>query len=306
MTTTEGFERFTVGLRDGRSIDVGTVGPPDGLPLVFHCGTPAGLAPYEPLLRAAAGAGLRTVQYSRPGYGESDPHPGRRVADAAADVAGILDYLGADTFVTAGWSGGGPHALACAALLPDRCLAAATIAGVAPYDAAGLDWPAGMAQENIEEFGLAAQGEPKFSEFLDQAAAMMAGTAPEQLADAFGDLVTPVDRTALTGDFAKFMSEETTAAFTNGTSGWRDDDLAFIARWGFDVAEIAVPVAVWQGDADAMVPFAHGAWLAATIHGATSHLLPGQGHLTLMADKIAEIVADLASIARQKQAAPDS
>jgi pimeloyl-ACP methyl ester carboxylesterase len=298
--TSEGFARFSVRVGNGRSVEVASSGPATGVPLVFHAGTPAGLVFYEPLSSAAADAGLRTVQYARPGYGDSDPHPGRRVGDAAADVAGILDYLGADTFVTAGWSGGGPHALACAALLADRCLAAATIAGVAPYDAAGLDWLDGMAQENVDEFGLAVQGEPKLSEFLNEAAAMMVDTTAEQLADAFGGLVTPADQAALIGDFAAFMTEETKAAFTTGIAGWRDDDLAFAAGWGFELAGIAVPVAVWQGDADAMVPFTHGAWLAANIPGATSHLLPGQGHLTLVADKIGEIVADLASIGGRK------
>jgi pimeloyl-ACP methyl ester carboxylesterase len=300
MTTSEGFERFSVSLGGGRSVDVATSGPATGLPLVFHAGTPAGLAPYEPLSSAAADAGLRTVQYSRPGYGDSEPHPGRRVADAAADVAGILDYLGADKFVTAGWSGGGPHALACAALLPGRCLAAATIAGLAPHDAAGLDWLGGMAQENLDELGLAAQGDPKFSDFLNQAAAMMADPSPEQLADAFGDLIKAADKAALTGDFAEFMTEETKAAFKTGIAGWHDDDLAFVVGWGFEVTDVDVPVAVWQGDADAMVPFAHGAWLAASIPGASSHLLTGHGHLTLVADKIGEIIADLAALAGQR------
>lgn len=296
MTASESFERFRVRIGDGRSVEVGTAGPVTGLPLVFQAGTPAGLVPYEPLFSAAAEAGLRTVQYSRPGYGDSDPHPGRRVADGAADVAAILDHLGLNQFVTAGWSGGGPHALACAALMPGRCLAATTIAGLAPYDAAGLDFLGGMGQENIDEIGLAVQGEPNLSEFLNQAAQMI-DTTPDHLADAFGDVITEADRAALTGEFAKFLTEETKAAFTAGIAGWRDDDLAFVTGWGFEVADIAVPVAIWQGDADAMVPFAHGAWLAANIPGATGHLLPGQGHLTLVADKIAEIAADLASIA---------
>jgi pimeloyl-ACP methyl ester carboxylesterase len=304
MTAGEGFERFIVKVADGRSVEVGTAGPATGRPLVFHSGTPAGLAPYEPLVRAAADAGLRTVQYARPGYGSSDPQPGRRVADAAADVAAILDHLGADQFVTAGWSGGGPHALACAALLPGRCLAAATIAGLAPHDAAGLDWLAGMGQENIDELTLVAQGEPKLSEFLTAAATEMANTAPEQLADALGGLITAPDKAALTADFASFMAQETKAAFTTGIAGWRDDDLAFITGWGFAVTGITVPVAIWQGDADAMVPFAHGAWLAATIPGATGHLLEGHGHLTLVADKIGEILADVAALADNSGARP--
>src|ERR1022692_2842636 len=130
-------DRFSVPAADGRRLGVRACGPADGLPFVFHSGTPSGLVAYDPMTEAAAALGLRTVIYSRPGYGRSAPHPGRLVADAAADVTAILNHAGAGPFVTAGWSGGGPHALACAALLPGRCLAAASIAGVAPYDGEG-------------------------------------------------------------------------------------------------------------------------------------------------------------------------
>src|SRR5437660_2335451 len=124
----------------------------DNEPLVFHWGTPCAAVWFDPLVSAASRAGLRLVTYSRPGYAGSTSRPGRTVADAAADVAAILDALGAGTFVTLGWSGGGPHALACAALLPDRCVAAASVAGVAPFTAPGLDWTAGMSPDNIAEF----------------------------------------------------------------------------------------------------------------------------------------------------------
>jgi pimeloyl-ACP methyl ester carboxylesterase len=286
-------ERTMIEVSDGRSVQVLTAGPAEGLPLVFHTGTPAGLVEYPPLLAAAVGAGLRIVQYSRPGYGDSDPRPGRTVADAAADVAAVLDHLGADGFVTAGWSGGGPHALACAALLPGRCQAAATIAGVAPRDADGLDWLAGMAEENVAEFGAAAQGEAALTEFLRAAADELADVTGEQLAEALGGLVTPTDVAALRDGSADHMAASTRAALRTGIAGWRDDDLAFVAGWGFDVRAITVPVAVWQGDQDAMVPLAHGAWLAARIPGARAHLLPGEGHLTLVDARIGEILADL-------------
>src|SRR5262245_36893206 len=124
-----------VQLPDGRALDVAVAGPEDGLPLVFHYGTPSGPVLFPPLVDAAARHGLRTVVYARPGYAWSTPRPGRSVASAPADTASVLDALGAGTFVTVGWSGGGPHALACAALLPDRCAAAASLAGVAPYGA---------------------------------------------------------------------------------------------------------------------------------------------------------------------------
>ena len=168
MTDTE---RRLVTLPDGRDIDLLLAGPAGGLPLVMHEGTPQGLVLYPPTVQAAQERNLRPVLVARPGYERSTPRPGRRVADVAADVAAVLDALGLDTFVTAGWSGGGPHALACAALLPGRCLAAASIAGVAPSSAPGLDFTAGMGPENVAEFGAAARGPDALTEFLDREAA---------------------------------------------------------------------------------------------------------------------------------------
>ena len=139
-------------LPDGRRLEVLVEGPADGLPLLVHTGTPSAPVRYGPLIDAATRLGLRTVVLSRPGYAEATPRPGRSVADVAGDVAAVLDAMGAGRFVTIGTSGGGPHALACAALLPDRCAAAACVAGVAPYPAEGLDWLAGMGRENVEEF----------------------------------------------------------------------------------------------------------------------------------------------------------
>src|SRR3954451_631593 len=129
---------------DGRTLEVREVGDPDGPAIVAHHGSPGAGTFFRAEVDSARRRGLRLISYDRPGFGGSTPNPGRSVADAATDVGAILDALGVDRFATYGASGGGPHALACAALLPGRCLAAATIAGLAPYDAAGLDWMAGM------------------------------------------------------------------------------------------------------------------------------------------------------------------
>src|SRR5437763_6896651 len=167
-------------LPDGRQLEVLADGPADGLPLLFHYGTPCGAVRYGPLVEAAATRDLRTIVYSRPGYGTSTAKHGRSIADDVKDVEAILGELGAEEFVTIGWSGGGPHALACAALLPDRCVAAATIAGVAPYRAEGLDWPAGMGAENVAEFGAAARGGETLDRFLEEAAGDLAQVQPGQ------------------------------------------------------------------------------------------------------------------------------
>ena len=287
--------RHSVQVTGGRSVEVLVAGPADGLPLVFHTGTPTGLVDYAPLREAATSLGLRCVLYSRPGYGNSDPQPGRRVADAATDVAAILDQLGAASFVTAGWSGGGPHALACAALLPGRCLAVATIAGVAPYDAAGLDWLAGMADENIAEFSAAVSGEAALTSVLSAAAPGLASATADGMAKELGTLVTAPDLAALTGEFAEYSALTSVSAVATGIAGWRDDDLAFVSDWGFRIEDVAAPVAVWQGDQDAMVPLAHGQWLVAHLADATAHLLTGEGHLSLVSNHLGSIFAGLAA-----------
>lgn len=295
---TERTERHTVLLPDGRSVPVLVTGPANGLPLLFHTGTPGGLVAIEPLTDIATASGFRCVLYARPGYGSSDPLPGRRVADAAADVAAVLDYLGASRFVTAGWSGGGPHALATAALLGGRCVAAATIAAVAPYPADGIDWFDGMAPENIAEFGAAVQGEGPLTALLGVEMASRPQIAASDVADALGSLVTATDRAAITGWFAQYLADSMQEALSAGIAGWRDDDLAFVRDWGFGVDQIEVPVAVWHGDQDAMVPFAHGEWLVRHVPGARPHLLPGEGHLTLVSRRFGDIVRDLAELAR--------
>jgi pimeloyl-ACP methyl ester carboxylesterase len=279
-------------LASGRQLELLVSGPADGLPLVFHNGTPSGLCAFAPMVAAAAERGLRTIMYARPGYGASTPAPGRRVADAADDVAAVLDSLGAEGFVTAGWSGGGPHALACAARLPGRCLAAATIAGVAPYGADGLDWLAGMAGENVAEFGATAAGEAELTAYLTAEAAALRDVTADQVAAGLGDLASAVDRSVITGEFAGYLAGSFRAGMRAGIAGWRDDDLAFIRDWGFGL-ESPVPVSVWQGDQDMMVPFAHGQWLAGHWPGARVHLMPGEGHLSLALTRFGDVLDDL-------------
>jgi pimeloyl-ACP methyl ester carboxylesterase len=295
-------ERITVRAQDGRQLGALIAGPPDGLPLLLHTGTPSGLVEWPAMTQAAAGRGLRLILYSRPGYGGSTPLPGRSVADAAADSAAILDQLGAGRFVTAGWSGGGPHALAAAALLADRCAAAATIAGVAPRAEDGLDWLAGMGPENVEEFTAALAGQEQLTRYLESAADQLRSVTAQQVADSLGGLVSAADLAALTGDFAGYLAACFRAAVSAGVAGWRDDDLAFVRDWGFAVeaAGRTVPVSVWQGDADRMVPFAHGRWLAERIPGAAARLLPGDGHLTLIARRFGEIIDDLVAAAGRR------
>ena len=279
-------------LPDGRTLEYLVEGDLTGYPLVHHHGTPGAALPYPAYAEAAKERGLALIQYTRAGYGESSPRPGRSVADVAEDIAALLDHLGHDDFVTLGWSGGGPHSLACAAVLPGRCRAAATGAGVAPFDAEGLDFLDGMGPENHVEFGAAREGRHALEPYLRAEAEQLTTVTAEQVADALGGLVSPVDKAFLTGEYAARSLASFQRACLRGIEGWAEDDLAFTRAWGFELADITVPVSVWQGAQDRMVPFAHGKWLAAHVPGASVHLDDDQGHLSLWG-RIGEILDDL-------------
>jgi pimeloyl-ACP methyl ester carboxylesterase len=292
---------------DGRLLEVLVSGPEDGLPLVFHHGTPQAAVPDAALETAAAERGLRLVTYSRPGYGGSTPRPDgattATVADDTADVVAVLDHLGHDRFVTLGWSGGGPRSLACAALLPERCLAATCGVGLAPPAEFDGDVRDGMGEENVAEYTAAFAGEKALSALLEDYAPSVFSVTAEEVAESLGSLVPPVDRAALTGELAEVTAHSFRRAGAQGIVGWLHDDLTHSRPWGFSVRDITVPVAVWQGTADMMVPFAHAQWLATAIPGVRAHLEDGEGHLSLLA-QMPRILDDLLDLAGRGEPGP--
>lgn len=285
-------EEVRVNLDDGRRLDVRISGPTTGVPLVFHHGTPGAKPAVRALERSSHERGLQLVTYSRPGYGDSTRHEGRRVVDAVGETAAILDHLGVDRCLVAGWSGGGPHALACAARL-EQAQGALVIAGVAPYEVGGLDWLDGMGEDNVEEFGAALKGADELRAFLDEIAVQLRHAEVEDIFEQLSSLLPAVDRAALTGEYAEDLVAHIREALRTGVDGWVDDDLAFLAPWGFDLHEISKPLTLWQGSEDLMVPFAHGEWLGAHLPGARVHLEPGQGHLSIAIGSIDRMLDEL-------------
>ena len=291
-------ERLQVPGPDNRSIEALVGGDPAGFPVLFHGGSPSAVAEYEPLDDLARSLGLRTVTYSRPGYGASTPRPAAGCyADDVQESLAVLDHLGIGEFITYGWSGGGPRALACAALLPERCRAATSLAGIGPYHGEGLDWFDGMAEENHEEYHAAEQGREVYERYLVDNFLPILSASADELAEAMGGLVTPVDKAVMTGEFADWLSRVFNHAGAQGVTGVRDDGIAAVTPWGFDLASILVPVAIWQGRQDAMVPFAHGEWLAAHVPGAEAHLFEDEGHLSL-AGRLEDVLVELKRIGR--------
>jgi pimeloyl-ACP methyl ester carboxylesterase len=269
-----------VQLPDGRRLDIRVSGPADGLPLVFHHGTPGAATPIRPFERAVHKRGLRLVLTSRAGYGGSTRHRGRAIVDVVADISAALETIGAERCLVAGWSGGGPHALACAARLSSAA-AVLVIAGVAPYPAPGLDWLAGMGEDNLVEFGAAFEGEASLRRFLDKQGPALKDVTAAGILSSLRTLLSDADRAVLTDEFGEDLAVQFHEALRLGVDGWLDDDLAFIKPWGFDLNEISIPSMIWQGSDDLMVPFAYGEWLSSHIPGATVHLEQGEGHMSL-------------------------
>jgi pimeloyl-ACP methyl ester carboxylesterase len=235
-----------VRLPDGRRLDVRVSGPANGFPLVFHHGTPGAATPVRALERAAHARGLRLVTTSRPGYGDSTRQPGRAVVDVAADTAAVLAAIGAERCLIAGWSGGGPHALACGARL-GAAAAVLVIAGVAPYGAAGLDWMSGMGQQNIAEFSAAIQGEDELRSYLLQQREQLKDITAADVAASLETLLPGVDRAVLTGEFGEDLAANLRESVRADVEGWFEDDIAFTRSWGFGLEEISVPAMIWAG-----------------------------------------------------------
>ena len=292
--------RHLIPLAVGRTLDVFVSGE-DGAPLVIDLpGTPEGHRLSGVLEEAAAATGLRIASLARPGYAGSTRLPGRTVADVVPDVLAVADSLGYERFAVMGSSGGGPHALACGALAGDRCVAVAVVSGVGPWAATGLDFLDGMGEGNEIEFGAALEGEEPLRELLVLWREEILAAGEQGTFASLQSVLSPPDQKVMTGDFARHMHESFSLALENGVDGWGDDDLAFTRPWGFDLARLAVPVFLWQGEQDLMVPPAHGRWLADAIPGCRARLLPDDGHLTMLLNRPAEILADLAAALRAR------
>ncbi|MFY0408817.1 alpha/beta fold hydrolase [Solicola sp. PLA-1-18] len=236
--------------------------------VVWHHGTPNVGAPPEPLVPLSDRLGVRWVSYDRPGYGGSTPRPGRSVGSAAHDTAAVLDSLGVGSFSLMAHSGGGPHALACAALMPDRVRAVVPMSGLAPYRADGLDWFEGMAPAGVASLTAAAEGRE--------------AKERHEAADVDLDMgFTDADEAALGGDWS-WVLDVVRPALAGGPAPLVDDDLAYVAPWGFDVRDVVAPTLVVHGGRDRVVPPAHGRWLAGQLPAAELWLSPDDGHVSVL------------------------
>jgi pimeloyl-ACP methyl ester carboxylesterase len=281
----------TVTTESGRELLVQEGGDPDGHAVLVQLGTPGSRLLYGPHVLDAAERGIRLIAYDRPGYGGSTPQPGRSVGDCTHDVRTILDALGIERFAVWGISGGGPHALACVALLAERAVAAATLASPAPFDADGLDWFADTADENVEDDKLILSDPEAARAKLARDRVEFLDTAGPDPAESHPTLFSAVDAAALTDGLGEYLARRNREGLAPGIEGWWEDSVALLTPWGFSPETIEVPVMVLQGRQDRMVPFGHGEWLARRIPTADPRFSDDDGHLTLLQNRVAEVHA---------------
>jgi pimeloyl-ACP methyl ester carboxylesterase len=284
---------------DGRVLAVAEWGDRDGLPLIEIHGTPGGRISYRTDPSIDARYGLRRITFDRPGYGESTRLSGRAVADVVPDVVAIADALGVDRFAVMGGSGGGPHALACAALLPERVIRCLIAVSPAPVDAEGLVWLDGQTQGNVAEFTAALEGDAAIRSIAERERATTLERLAAGQADIFSDSyeLSPVDRRVLAKHIAQ-AAESLSHALAHGVDGWVDDDIAFTRPWGFDIGRIDAALYITYGRLDTLVPAAHGDWLAAHLPQATVVVRDDAGHLA----EDAEVEQQYAWLAGRKTA----
>jgi pimeloyl-ACP methyl ester carboxylesterase len=283
------YNEVLIDLPDGRTLEVGTLGEPSGHTVFFHHGTPGSVNLVKMLAALTNDGSLFIVTTSRAGYGKSTRDEGRNAASVVGDARAALDALGRSDYVVVGWSGGGPHALACAALDAPRCLAAWSLAGVVPTNL-DFDWTEGMGPENVEEFALARAGGPEYEALMAKYGAEFGTATKDNIVELFGGLLSAPDKAAMEPeasrvDFAASMRQ----GFEFGWRGFYDDDQVIMKEWGFDPASITVPVAIWFGEHDLMVPRTHGEWLAKSIPTASKHFFAGEGHVSLVVNHLDEL-----------------
>jgi pimeloyl-ACP methyl ester carboxylesterase len=267
---------------DGRVLQVRESGDLDGHPILAHSGTPGSRLQFYRDVERAERHGVRLVSYDRPGYGGSDRLEGRSIAHCAEDVRAIAAALEIERLGVWGISGGGPHAIACAALLGDLVPAVAVLASLAPWGAEGLDFFGGMGELNADDTRLILKDRQAAWARLEEERAEMLEATPEELLEVLASLLSPVDKAVLSGELAEHLVESTRAGVEASGDGWWDDEVSFVEPWGFEFSAIRTPVLLRHGRQDRFVPFGHGEWLARQIPGVQAELTDDDGHLTLI------------------------
>ena len=280
-------------LADGRTLACLELGDPAGPPVLYFHGFPGSRLEARVATDAATRLGLRLLAVDRPGFGQSTFHARRTVGSWAADVAALADQLALPRFSIVGVSGGAPYALACAALLSDRLARVALVCPLGPLDAAGSR--AGMLAQDRAMLALATHAAPLARRVVHLLARWMRQDADRYVKFMMAGMVPPDRDLFADPGYRALVMASTAEALRQGGSGaaW---ELTLIARrWDFRLEDVRMPVSLWQGLVDQILPAAMARRLAAALPACTPRYLPGEGHLSLVVQHIREVLAELRS-----------
>jgi pimeloyl-ACP methyl ester carboxylesterase len=276
---------LSVQLPDGRTLAYTELGAPTGPVVMYFHGGPGSRLDLAMFDDDLAARGLRVLSADRPGYGLSSPLPGRRREDWPADVAAVADHAGIGRFAVLGLSSGGPYAVACAALMPDRTAAAGVVGGESDFA-----WKGAWEGYPEDEGALMRIGDEAEATSWCQA---RYGPDGDRFMEASNGELAAADQAALDDEtFATALVTSIREAFRQGVSGYAQDIVIQGRPWSFDPRAIVAPVAIHHGEADTLTPVAHARHTAALAPGARLTIWPNHGHLSLISE-IPAIAADL-------------
>jgi pimeloyl-ACP methyl ester carboxylesterase len=275
-------------LSDGRVLEYIDNGVLSKSALILHHGTPTSMTVWNTWLAAAAEKGIRAIAFTRPGYAGSDRKVDHRIIDSNDDLNEILNQLEVEKFVSVGWSGGGPYALASGLL--NRCTGVQLIASVSPYDAEDFDWFQDQTAEMIEETKVSAKSLEDCLAFKEGYYTDLRDMTAEQLLVEYEKRSSFKTFETAYREFSKDLCFSMHDALRDGALGYAEDEFAFLRNWGFETKEVTVPVVIWQGLDDQSVSPHMAKWLNANIQNPTLELLEGQHHGSIMVENREEIL----------------
>jgi pimeloyl-ACP methyl ester carboxylesterase len=277
-------------LPGGRCLGYDEHGPLDGTPVFYFHGSPSTRLEWNFFCNESLETRLnvRVIAPDRPGLGRSDFQPGRRIADWPADVIALADRLELSSFGILAYSGGGPYAVVCALKIPERLTRVAIVSGTAPFDEPGLS--AAINPQSLRFMQLS-HTKPWLSKLTLRLMGLGARYAPRGFIRGVISSLPPPDRALLADpDFQRQFIAVIQDALRAGSSGAQWDTALMVSPWDFRPQDIKVAVQLWHGEEDTNAPVAMGRYMASAIPNSRAYIFPGEGHLSLMAKSVEEVL----------------
>jgi pimeloyl-ACP methyl ester carboxylesterase len=279
-----------VQLPDGRRLGFAEYGDPQGTPIVYFHGWPSSRLEARVMRKTISEMGLRILAPDRPGYGLSEFKPGRAIVDWAEDTCALADHLNLGRFAVLGISGGGPYAVACAARLPERLTRVLLVCSMGPTE--NPEATKGMVPLNRGLLAFARNAPWLAQRVAGFCLRALWGTGDQVIPEQIEACLPERDRITLADhELRKLLTDSSREGLRPGVDGAAWEGFLFSRPWGFDLQQIRVPVSLWHGEKDVVVPPSMGHFLAKAIPGCKARFYPDDGHFSLPFSRMTEILS---------------